>query len=107
MTKLQSKIRRNFADPTLYIYCRPTGIIEVRKEMTRGLKDLVIKRYPKWYPIDRIMLEMWERDTWSRDSKTGLTEEWLQKRKNVTTATIEKEQKRMNKFARLQDGKTQ
>ena len=105
MQRLQDKIQRTFADDTLYVYCRPTGIIEVRKKTFTQMKnDLIIKRWQKWTPNDRILYELWERDTWGRADRYSAIDDAVRLRK-MKTVSDTREQERLKKMVRKQEGK--
>lgn len=105
MQRLQDRIQRTFADKKLYVYVRPTGIIEVRMRTLTAMKnDLVIKRWQKWVPSDRILYELWERDTWDRDDKFKAIDDAARLRKMKTTSD-QREQERLKRMARKQEGK--
>lgn len=105
--KLEAKIQRNFADRLLYVYERPSGIIEIRRRHPgRVSNHLIIKRYPKWYSHDRILMELWERDTWSREKQITADNVDDQGRlKNMRTVSSQKMNRQMNYEVAKQEGK--
>jgi hypothetical protein len=106
MQKLESKVRRVFADEMLYVFVRPTGIIEIRKKTLNIMEnDLIIKRWQKWTPIDRILYELWERDTWSRDGGKYQLLDDEKAARSMKTISKAKEQERLKRMANKQDGK--
>lgn len=103
-SKLQKTIRRVFLDNSFYVYERITGILEIRRSGTAVglLGDVIIKRYPKFYSIDRIMHELWQRDTARLKKGEEIDDE---KRLNKIDPSSHKMAKKLNYEAAKQEGK--